>query len=193
MDAAAVGGLSSRLIAAVARREGIPVQAVTYGSRGWPDVAYAEAVARRLDIPWRRIELGTDYLSRLLLGVGGLVRQLVALPRDVPVPARHGTGDAGGTDHDRVHRRPAGRCADRGDNDRRAVARVADCSASGARSHATRSASCSARPPRTRRSRRSTPISKSRGRQRRGLITSACGGVPAQPRRPVLHVSTRDV
>jgi hypothetical protein len=58
------GGLDSRLIAAVARREGVALQAVTYGSRGWPDVAYAEAVARRLGIPWRRIELGTDYLSR---------------------------------------------------------------------------------------------------------------------------------
>ena len=58
------GGFDSRLIAAVARREGIPVRAVTYGSRSWPDVAYAEAVARRLGIPWRRIELGTDYLSR---------------------------------------------------------------------------------------------------------------------------------
>jgi hypothetical protein len=58
------GGLDSRLIAAVARREGVPLRAVTYGPRGWPDVAYAEAVARRLAIPWRRIELGTDYLSR---------------------------------------------------------------------------------------------------------------------------------
>ena len=58
------GGLDSRLIAAVAQSEGIPVQTVTYGARDWPDVLYAEAVARRLGLPWRRIELGTDYLTR---------------------------------------------------------------------------------------------------------------------------------
>jgi hypothetical protein len=58
------GGLDSRLIAAVARREGVPLRAVTYGPGGWPDVTYAEAVARRLGLRWRRVELGTDYLSR---------------------------------------------------------------------------------------------------------------------------------
>jgi hypothetical protein len=57
------GGLDSRLIAAVAAEDGIPVQTFTYGAGHWLDVRYARQVARMLGLPWRHVRLGTDYLA----------------------------------------------------------------------------------------------------------------------------------
>ncbi len=58
------GGMDSRLIAAVAVDEGIPVETLTYGDEDWLDVRYAREVARMLDLPWRHVPLGVDYLAR---------------------------------------------------------------------------------------------------------------------------------
>jgi asparagine synthase (glutamine-hydrolysing) len=57
------GGLDSRLIAAVCADQGVDVQAVTYGERNWDDAVFARAVAGKLGIPWRHVELGPHYLK----------------------------------------------------------------------------------------------------------------------------------
>ncbi len=58
------GGADSRLIAAVGAEEGISMTAFTYGPATWKETLYAEKVAHALRIPWKRIDLGTDYLER---------------------------------------------------------------------------------------------------------------------------------
>lgn len=56
-------GLDSRLIAAVAAEAGIqPVRTYTWGSAASPDVINSKAIARKLGLPWKTIELGEDYL-----------------------------------------------------------------------------------------------------------------------------------
>jgi hypothetical protein len=58
------GGVDSRLIAAFGAEAGIPMRAYTYGPAAWRDTLYAERVARELGLPWKRVDLGTDYLAR---------------------------------------------------------------------------------------------------------------------------------
>lgn len=58
------GGVDSRLIAAVGAEEKIPMTAFTYGPATWKETLYAEKVAHALKLPWRRIDLGTDYLEK---------------------------------------------------------------------------------------------------------------------------------
>ena len=57
------GGIDSRLIAAVAAEDGVDLTAVSYGPAGWSDVIYARRLARRLGIPWRRVDLDDRYLA----------------------------------------------------------------------------------------------------------------------------------
>lgn len=58
------GGVDSRLIAAVGVQERIPMTAYTYGPATWKETLYAEQVARALNLEWKRVDLGTDYLAR---------------------------------------------------------------------------------------------------------------------------------
>lgn len=57
------GGLDSRMIAAVGAEMGVTMRAYTYGASRWNEVVYAKAVAKRLGLSWKRIDLGTDYLA----------------------------------------------------------------------------------------------------------------------------------
>lgn len=57
------GGLDSRLIACVGVDQGVDFQAYTYGPATWNESIYARQVARALDIPWQRVDVGTDYLA----------------------------------------------------------------------------------------------------------------------------------
>lgn len=58
------GGVDSRVIAAVGAEENISMTAITYGPPTWKETVYAKQVALALDIPWRRVDLGTDYLRK---------------------------------------------------------------------------------------------------------------------------------
>ena len=58
------GGLDSRLIAAVGASLGVEAHAYAWGSPDTADVVHSRQVARALDIPWKGIELGSDYLVR---------------------------------------------------------------------------------------------------------------------------------
>lgn len=57
------GGLDSRLIACVAASNGHDVTACAWGPSNTVDVVCSRAVARKLDIPWSRVDLGTGYLK----------------------------------------------------------------------------------------------------------------------------------
>lgn len=59
-------GLDSRLIAAVGAQAGIEMSAYTWGPPTTRDAAYSRQIARALDLPWQRIDLGEDYLARRL-------------------------------------------------------------------------------------------------------------------------------
>lgn len=58
------GGVDSRLIAAIGVAEKIPMTAYTYGPAAWKETLYARQVAKALDIPWQRVDLGVDYLAK---------------------------------------------------------------------------------------------------------------------------------
>lgn len=59
-------GLDSRLIAAVGAEAGIEMSAYTWGPSTTRDAAYSRQIARALNLPWLRIDLGEDYLARRL-------------------------------------------------------------------------------------------------------------------------------
>jgi hypothetical protein len=56
------GGLDSRLIAAVGAELNCNLYAYTYGPATTKDVVYAQEIAKTLEIPWKRIDLGNDFL-----------------------------------------------------------------------------------------------------------------------------------
>lgn len=58
------GGLDSRLIACIARGLGVDLRTCAWGSADTIDVVCSRAVARKLDLPWTHVDLGTDYLDR---------------------------------------------------------------------------------------------------------------------------------
>lgn len=58
------GGVDSRLIAAFGAEAGIPMFAYTYGPAAWRETLYAREVASALGLPWKRVDLGTDYLVK---------------------------------------------------------------------------------------------------------------------------------
>jgi hypothetical protein len=58
------GGLDSRLIAAVAADLGAEMHAYSYGHSTWAETVYARQVAGRLEIPWQRVPISSDYLVR---------------------------------------------------------------------------------------------------------------------------------
>jgi len=58
------GGLDSRLIAAVGAELGVEMYAYTFGAAASRDALYARQVARTLDLPWQRIDLSTEYLTK---------------------------------------------------------------------------------------------------------------------------------
>ena len=58
------GGLDSRLIAAVGAELGVNLRAYTYGPAAWNETIYARKVARTLGLPWKRVDLGTQYLAK---------------------------------------------------------------------------------------------------------------------------------
>lgn len=57
-------GLDSRLIAVVGAELGIQMHTYTFGSPDTADVSYARQIANRLGLPWKRIDLGNDYLAK---------------------------------------------------------------------------------------------------------------------------------
>jgi hypothetical protein len=57
-------GLDSRLIAAVGAELGVDMRTYTFGSPDTADVTYARQMAHRLGLPWKRIDLGDDYLAK---------------------------------------------------------------------------------------------------------------------------------
>jgi hypothetical protein len=58
------GGLDSRLIAAVGAEMGVDFYAYTYGPPAWDETLHARQVAQALNLPWKRVDLGTDYLAK---------------------------------------------------------------------------------------------------------------------------------
>ncbi|MCU0279322.1 MAG: asparagine synthase-related protein, partial [Candidatus Nanopelagicales bacterium] len=57
-------GLDSRLIAAVGADLGSNMHAYAWGEADSTDVVYSRQIARALGLPWKRVELGTDYLAQ---------------------------------------------------------------------------------------------------------------------------------
>jgi len=57
------GGMDSRLIACVGTEQITNFQAYTYGPATWNEPIYAQQLARVLNIPWQRVDVGTDYLA----------------------------------------------------------------------------------------------------------------------------------
>jgi len=57
-------GLDSRLIAAVGADLGSNLHAFAWGSPDSTDVVYSRQIAKALGLPWRRVELGTDFLAK---------------------------------------------------------------------------------------------------------------------------------
>ena len=55
-------GLDSRLIAAVGASLGVDAHAYAWGSRDTVDMVYSRQIARALDMPWKGVQLGADYL-----------------------------------------------------------------------------------------------------------------------------------
>ncbi len=60
------GGLDSRLIAAVGAELGANMRAYTFGAAASRDALYAKQVANTLNLPWQRIGLNADYLSKYI-------------------------------------------------------------------------------------------------------------------------------
>jgi hypothetical protein len=56
-------GMDSRLIAAIAKKQDVETELVTYGKPDELEVVYAGQVARSLGLPWRVLDLGTRYLT----------------------------------------------------------------------------------------------------------------------------------
>lgn len=59
-------GLDSRLIAVVGAAAGCDLSAYTWGPSTTRDAVYSRQIARTLDLPWQRIDLGENYLERYL-------------------------------------------------------------------------------------------------------------------------------
>jgi hypothetical protein len=59
-------GLDSRLIAAVGAAAGSQIRTYTWGPSTTRDTVYSCQIARALNLPWQRIDLGDDYLARYL-------------------------------------------------------------------------------------------------------------------------------
>jgi asparagine synthetase B (glutamine-hydrolysing) len=57
-------GMDSRLIAAVGSEMGINFRAYTWGESNATDVVYGRKIAECLDIPWKHVELGREYLLK---------------------------------------------------------------------------------------------------------------------------------
>jgi hypothetical protein len=57
------GGMDSRLIACVGAEQGTNFQAYTYGPATWNEPIYARQLARVLNIPWQKVDVGKDYLA----------------------------------------------------------------------------------------------------------------------------------
>jgi hypothetical protein len=57
-------GLDSRLIAAVAAKEGANVRTYAYGAPNSTDVVYSKQIAQALGFPWTYVELQKDFLKR---------------------------------------------------------------------------------------------------------------------------------
>ncbi|MFC1997864.1 asparagine synthase-related protein, partial [Chloroflexota bacterium] len=57
------GGLDSRLIAGVAAESGTNIYAYSWGQPKISDVVHAQSIAQVLDIPWKRVDLGNEYLT----------------------------------------------------------------------------------------------------------------------------------
>jgi hypothetical protein len=57
-------GLDSRLIAAVGAAAGARMQTFTWGPPNTKDSIFSRRIARALNLPWQRIDLGQDYLAR---------------------------------------------------------------------------------------------------------------------------------
>lgn len=55
-------GLDSRLIAAVGAEMGANLTAFAWGERNTTDVVFSQQIAKALEIPWKWIDLGRDYL-----------------------------------------------------------------------------------------------------------------------------------
>jgi hypothetical protein len=56
-------GMDSRLIACVGAQVGAKIQAYTVGPATWDEPIHARQLAQTLNIPWQRVDLGTDYLA----------------------------------------------------------------------------------------------------------------------------------
>jgi hypothetical protein len=56
-------GLDSRLIAAVGAESGCDIRTYTWGPPTTRDVVYADKIARTLNLPWKRVDLGEEYLA----------------------------------------------------------------------------------------------------------------------------------
>ncbi len=57
-------GLDSRLIAGVGAELGVDIYTYTWGSRASSDKTCAHQIAHALDLPWKWIDLDTDYLAK---------------------------------------------------------------------------------------------------------------------------------
>jgi len=57
-------GLDSRLIAVVGADLGVNLNAYAWGERNTTDVVYSQQIARAVNIPWKWIDLGSDYLLK---------------------------------------------------------------------------------------------------------------------------------
>lgn len=57
------GGLDSRIIACIAADTGTPVNGYTWGPSGWYEVIYAAQLSKLLNLPWKRVGIGVDYLT----------------------------------------------------------------------------------------------------------------------------------
>ena len=57
------GGLDSRLIAAVGAEMGSELHTFTFGAASSQDIIYARQVAETLNLPWKQVDLGTEYMT----------------------------------------------------------------------------------------------------------------------------------
>lgn len=59
-------GMDSRLMAAFGKQMKKVIETCTYGPAAWDEVVYAKQVGRALSLPWKRIDLGKNYLATYL-------------------------------------------------------------------------------------------------------------------------------
>jgi hypothetical protein len=59
-------GLDSRLIAIIGAQAGYNIRTYTWGADNSQDCIYARQIAKKLDLPWQRIDLGRHYLHQCL-------------------------------------------------------------------------------------------------------------------------------